>query len=104
MPKAIKKSSNNPCPSEFWAKGVDSGRFYYIREGTGDNLSEEDVDAGYVDYIYYDAFETLNDIHEDNISDGGMILIKKLYQNSSVAEIVEQFEDFEEEINILEFD
>ena len=27
-----------------------------IAEGTGDNLLEEDMDAGYVDYIYYDQY------------------------------------------------
>ena len=84
-----------PAPSEFWAKANDTGCYFYIREGTGDNLSQEDIDNGYVDYIYYDIFETLNDVHEDNIKDGGFILLEKLYQNSTLDEIVKAVEDFE---------
>lgn len=44
-------------------------------EGTGDNLLDEDIEAGYVDYIYYTTWHIDdNDITED---DGGMILLKE---------------------------
>lgn len=43
-----------------------------IAEGTGDNLLEEDIDAGYVDYIYYDQY--MLDANMPNV-DGGMVLL-----------------------------
>lgn len=48
-----------------------------ISEGTGDNLSDEDIEEGYVDYIYYEQFELGYDIQE---VDGGMILLEKFFQ------------------------
>ena len=46
-----------------------------IAEGTGDNLLEEDIDAGYVDYIYYDQY--ILDADMPNV-DGGMILLDEM--------------------------
>ena len=34
-----------------------------IAEGTGDNLLPEDIEEGYVDYIYYEQYELLSLIH-----------------------------------------
>ena len=48
-----------------------------IAEGTGDNLLDEDIDAGYVDYIYYDLYNVEMAIPE---VDGGMIMLKELFQ------------------------
>lgn len=48
-----------------------------ISEGTGDNLTDEDMDAGYVDYIYYDTYVVDSDIREH---DGGMIMLTELFQ------------------------
>lgn len=48
-----------------------------ISEGTGDNLSDEDMDAGYVDYIYYEQYNLEPDIPE---ADGGMIMLTELFQ------------------------
>ena len=45
-----------------------------IKEGSGDNLSREDREEGFVDYIYYTQYSLNNgDIEE---VDGGMILQK----------------------------
>lgn len=48
-----------------------------ISEGTGDNLLDEDVEAGYVDYIYYDTYIMDSDIRE---YDGGMVLLTELFR------------------------
>lgn len=49
----------------------------YISEGTGDNLLREDIAEGYVDYINYTIYDLDNGIEE---SDGGMIMLKELFQ------------------------
>ena len=67
---------------------------YRIAEGTGDALTQEDIDSGIVDYIYYDCYESIKDIAEDNIFDGGCILLKKLYQDMSLEEIIATVIDF----------
>ena len=48
-----------------------------ISEGSGDNLLDEDIEAGYVDYIYYDTYSVADDIRE---TDGGMIMLTKLFR------------------------
>ena len=48
-----------------------------ISEGTGDNLLDEDIEAGYVDYIYYDQYELSPDIRE---VDGGMVMLTELFR------------------------
>lgn len=48
-----------------------------ISEGTGDNLLNEDIDAGYVDYIYYDQHDVEIDLPE---VDGGQITLTQLFQ------------------------
>lgn len=48
-----------------------------ISEGTGDNLLEEDIEAGYVDYIYYEQHAVGIDFPE---VDGGQIMLTKLFQ------------------------
>lgn len=80
---------------DFWARSED-GYWWRIAEGTGDNLTQEDIDNGYVDYIYYDYYESLDDVKEDYIYDGGMILLEKLYKDHSLDEIVKIVEDFED--------
>ena len=70
------------------------GYIYKISEGTGDNLMQKDIDDGYVDYIYYDVFSSLEDLNEDDITDGGMILLKKLYKDHSVEEILSIVSEF----------
>lgn len=48
-----------------------------ICEGTGDNLSREDVEEGYVDYIYYETYAVEDGFPEDG---GGQVMLKELFQ------------------------
>ena len=48
-----------------------------ISEGTGDNLLQEDIDEGYVDYIYYEQYSRETDFPE---VDGGMVMLTELFQ------------------------
>ena len=48
-----------------------------IAEGTGDNLTDEDIENGYVDYIYYDQYNLEAAIPE---VDGGMIMLTELFK------------------------
>jgi hypothetical protein len=48
-----------------------------ISEGTGDNLLDEDIEAGYVDYIYYEQYSVETDFPE---VDGGMVMLKELFR------------------------
>lgn len=50
-----------------------------ISEGSGDNLNEEDIDAGYVDYIYYEQYVMDPYMRE---TDGGMIMLTELFQEA----------------------
>lgn len=58
-----------------------------IAEGSGDNLTDEDMDAGYVDYIYYEQYSREAGFPE---VDGGMIMLTELFQEKydSTAECV----------------
>lgn len=47
----------------------------HISEGSGDNLLQEDIENGYVDYIYYDQYELGADVME---VDGGQILLEEM--------------------------
>lgn len=49
-----------------------------IAEGSGDNLLSEDVERGYVDYIYYEQYELGIDMPE---VDGGQIMLKSLLRD-----------------------
>ena len=86
---------NEKVPSSIWAKD-ENGRWFHIYEGTGDNLLQEDVDEGYVDYLNYDYFEGLDEVNDQDNTDGGMILLKTFYQDMSVRQILNLVKDFEE--------
>lgn len=49
-----------------------------IVEGSGDNLLREDIEEGYVDYIYYEQYELGSEIQE---VDGGQVLLKEMFRN-----------------------
>ena len=48
-----------------------------ISEGSGDNLLDEDIEAGYVDYIYYEQYVTSPEMTE---VDGGMVMLTELFR------------------------
>lgn len=48
-----------------------------ISEGSGDNLTDEDEVAGYVDYIYYEQYSREAGFPE---VDGGMVMLTELFQ------------------------
>lgn len=48
-----------------------------ISEGSGDNLLDEDIEAGYVDYIYYSQYVMDPYMRE---TDGGMVMLTELFQ------------------------
>ena len=49
-----------------------------IDEGSGDNLTNDDIDQGYVDYIYYEVYNVQQNLPE---VDGGMVMLTELFQN-----------------------
>lgn len=74
---------------------------FHVQEGTGDNLLVEDINEGFVDYIYYDTYDgkitySMIDAYvsgddvdalEDMESDGGMVLLYSGYINLTVQQI-----------------
>lgn len=48
-----------------------------ITEGSGDNLTDDDLDQRYIDYIYYETHSLKQDLPE---VDGGMILLNQLFR------------------------
>lgn len=51
-----------------------------IAEGSGDNLTDDDISQGYIDYIYYDVYNVQQDLPE---VDGGMVMLTELFQEKS---------------------
>ena len=51
------------------------GRVITLSEGTGDNLLREDIEEGYVDYLYYNIYSNILSYRDDEEFDGGMILL-----------------------------
>ena len=49
-----------------------------IDEGSGDNLTDDDISQGCVDYIYYEVYNVQQNLPE---VDGGMIMLTELFQN-----------------------
>lgn len=74
---------------------------FHVQEGTGDNLSREDIKDGFIDYIYYDTYDGKTtysmiaayasgddiDTLEDMESDGGMVLLYNSYTNLTLQQI-----------------
>ena len=48
-----------------------------IDEGSGDNLTDDDIAKGYVDYIYYEVYNVQQDLPE---VDGGTIMLTEWFQ------------------------
>lgn len=49
-----------------------------ISEGSGDNLFPDDIEAGFVDYIYYESYSRECGFPE---VDGGMVMLTEPFQN-----------------------
>ena len=49
-----------------------------IDEGSGDNLTNDDIDQGYIDYIYYEVYNVQQNLPE---VDGGIVMLTELFQN-----------------------
>lgn len=50
-----------------------------IAEGSGENLDDYDMEAGYVDYVYYEQYVMDPHMRE---TDGGMIMLTELFQDT----------------------
>ena len=48
-----------------------------IDEGSGDNLTDDDITQGYIDYIYYEIYNVQQDLPE---VDGGTIMLTEWFQ------------------------
>ena len=48
-----------------------------IDEGSGDNLTDDDIAQDYVDYIYYEVYNVQQDLPE---VDGGIIMLTEWFQ------------------------
>lgn len=57
-----------------------------ISEGTGDNLFEEDIEAGYVDYAMIECSNYDGVITPE--TDGGQLMLTKPYSEYSKEEII----------------
>lgn len=72
--------------------------YFKIAEGTGDNLLDEDIEEGYVDYIYYEMSELCVEDGEftmHNDVDGGMVLCETMVADMSDEDIINAVLDME---------
>ena len=63
-----------------------------ISEGSGDNLNDEDIEAGFVDYIYYEQYVMDPYMRE---TDSGMFMLTEMFQehyNDTTAAIPDVLE------------
>lgn len=70
---------------------------FIIEEGTGDNLLDEDIDNGYIDYVNW----TMHTLKMDDVlpifveADGGMVLSKEYVCDRTIESICKDIcEDF----------
>lgn len=84
--------------------GEPDNKLIAVAEGTGDNLTKEDTDAGYVDYYMLTIYEQDGD--ELREVDGGQLLLKKPIRGMSYDDRVEevlQFCDVHNNYKVLEW-
>lgn len=64
------------------------GKTFYvtIQEGTGDNLLNEDMEEGFIDYANYECYKNSNGTL--TADDGGCVLLTEYYKDMSVEDIV----------------
>ena len=65
------------------------GSVITISEGDGMNLFQEDVYAGYPDYIMWEYYLTQEDYENDLSEDGGLALTEKMVNEMTEEEILE---------------
>ena len=67
----------------------DESKLITVAEGSGDNLTNEDIDEGYKDYWYVEVYN-----NEGGIG-GGMLLLPKLIKetNMTIAETIKFIQD-----------
>lgn len=79
------------------AKGTE--RLITIVEGTGDNLTDEDIKEGYIDYVMTSIYRVEGE--EIILEDGGQMLsqtpIKDLEENELVRRVLDYWELGEED-------
>ena len=63
-----------------------------VAEGDGDNLHQEDIDNGCVDYLYTTVYKEEHGALEE--VDGGDILTEKLVKEMDAPEIAKRVADF----------
>lgn len=69
-----------------------SERLITVAEGTGDNLTDEDIKDGFVDYFMSTVYEQDGD--ELVEQDGGQILSSKMVADMDTEEIVDKILDY----------
>lgn len=81
--------------SDMWMAGFRCGKFdalIHVTEGAGDNLEEEDIKEGYVDYAYYQIFYgRIPEDEDEDEDDGGMWLMKEPYRTHSPEDFAKLF-------------
>lgn len=70
----------------------DTERLITVVEGTGDNLTDEDMKDGFVDYFMSSVYKQDGD--ELVLEDGGQILSSKLVKELETEEIVDKVLDY----------
>lgn len=64
-----------------------------ISEGTGDNLLDEDIEAGYVDYIYYEQLEFEGDKYNSFTNSYSLVLTKESCGEISMCDEPNRYPD-----------
>lgn len=70
----------------------DTEKLITIVEGTGDNLLDEDIKDGYVDYVMTNVYHVDGD--EIVLEDGGQMMSEKLIADLEEEELVKRVLDF----------
>ena len=92
--KMNEKYNGEPMIFTF-ANEVHSTFTLVVEEGTGDNLWDEDIENGYVDYINWTMYAIKMDCDLPVFTewDGGMVLTQKYVQDMTIEEIWDRVHD-----------
>ena len=75
LDQAANKATDILCVCKYG----ETTKYLYISEGAGDNLLQEDLDQGYVDYLNWSVGDTADDALSQN--EGGMLMFRSLIAN-----------------------